>query len=474
MTYKQKIVNIIGKNMNLLEKIYNLLGDRKTTKVIDEINLQLYKEDYYSDYDISKYSDIIHGPISYYVMYVEGKIIYLFGDRHTDINECYNTKDDSKQLTKILDEIFRIKNKNVIIDYFSETSIIYNKEVCDTKYDTASELIKLEKYFCNEGCFKSDDINRQKCKRTFPNVRFQKGDPRSIDIFTYLVTLFHIMYIIMIKYKHDNIPLVEFIEFYDVNIVNIFKNKIIKLNTKVNKFIIWHCLNMMLILFCEQMRISYNKHRYIDIFMETPFLKKMEVFMKEMLNINKKYIKQYNKILWKNIKDLGITTNDLKNIMWETLKELYIKYNSKFTVTHTILKQNNKLKEIYGFDLYDRMNKMYYNFPHKQQKNIDEWKGTASPFLMDVYLVGRLFGKPRKAKTPLEIEGKSKIVYIFAGDAHIDKYIEIFKNIFNGKIIFKYSHRHSYRTKLEESIRKKLIEKEGNKWYYKNDSKYMT
>jgi hypothetical protein len=404
------------------------------------------------------YSHIL-GPVELSELYNEKlkKHIYLFGDIHTPQNNCDYPR--SINISDFLEKII-LDNKNKIIDIFLEFATLTKKlEQEDTKQLEALKK-SLENTETNQG-FLFDDvkekwkkcltIDKEKCKKKYPNLRMHTVDVTQINKKYWNLVQFQISETkrknIIKHYKDIIYPIYinisdadkkETIESFGDHIKDRFK-QFTSLDSIINNDKIKDDLLSYLGLTQDSYKISDATHdldRFFNQTLPSDYLDMVKKLFDDLTNIDafEESLKINRQLL--KINNIEIR-NKIRKFFDKTFYNKVLTYAEQFNKDHLILKNvfdykairkelNNFIKEPrnrtienikeYVSSLHvNRLKALYTIKFFEYFEKINEDIFSLLRAIMDIYLIARMFSTFEEEDTPT-------YSVIYAGAWHTDNY----------------------------------------------------
>lgn len=380
--------------------------------VIDNnILCKLIKNTHNETMDMINKINKIYGPVSFY--YLEGgdKKIILFGEYHKRVkgDRCKDKNGKKISVENFLS--FNIKNNSNFIDLFVEFHdyfFPYRENRKNLIFSESSTLSNIVKELYEYGC--KDRIDNPVVSCISGNLRLHSIDSRGYDYWNHLINN-------KIKY---------------VNIGNDF-----------------------IISFIGLMIVSFNFNTFYDQLQNT------QLFNEYLFNINKcveVFLKTYRDNIPKFFTNFDIFYDIISNYLYPL-----IKIDKQLRNIENI-ELKNQIIDIFKNDLknYFRMiegkgnffadNIYYYTTKEIDLKNLMSIFSSYLPFnyfLVDFYVISRIFRNFSGGIYNLS----PKNIIVYAGDAHISKYIEILSKL-------NFEEKYSRKNEMIGSMREGFIDPE--------------
>jgi len=394
----------LNSSIEMLNDVLEYIEDNKEQIFGNDVLLKLFNN-YYNKTPIPKINLNIVGPYFYKHYYAESYNeisnfnIYLFGEKHNQINNCIENKLENIYNIPIEDYLnYKMQNSSSFSDLYLEYEKIENDSIEYIDGNLRNIYKKFKK--CNDETIIYSDC--ELFRYHYVDLRFMEIESKySNSLITIIKDLYNITY--ELELNSDNIKEEEmdtFSKIYTLFIKKIIN--IIDIHTNVDKLINFFYTNIVL--------NNINQKELINSYL----ISEIESYIK---------------------KDLQTRTN---TILPRLIKILNIFIKSSDAFDKKKISSKNKIIEI--FDIYE----IYVN----ERDNFDKFLNFMNKFLhkllnilvsieastMDIYALSRIFrfyNNDRKYNEPKFV----KNVYIYAGTNHILKYCEFIESLKSFKLV---------------------------------------
>lgn len=323
------------------------------------------------------------------------RYIYFFGDYHSIEPKCFNDEGKKTEVQDFLEFVLNENKKNTI-DFFLEIPSIEEGDI----HLGNSYIDKIADKFID--CFKVDKKN---CSKKYPNLRAHYVDRRQEPIFENISSLTRIVLdtkrALYSSFKDTGVILSE------------NEKKRILLEPELNaKFKLLKFRKMLYHIYLRNF-LSNSKTSINDIltiFTDHTLLLTKIKFYKQLENIEDKKTANFIKEYFEN----KLSSFQNRTLIIEFLEEFLSQPYNK-------AKDNDKgTKKVYNKLSYEEI--LFY------LEEILKYNA----YYMDAYTIARLFRNYENPKSGREKAEKAKYIMVYAGDAHIDNYLDFF-NEYNSK-----------------------------------------
>jgi hypothetical protein len=385
----------------------------------------------------------ISGPISFISFDDNGRKIYLFGDEHFDKKgncetDYKNVKISCLQVDKhnskkkvcydfvyFLEKLFNINEKSKeYIDFYLETPF-QKRYMRQEKTGDVDYITSIEKVF--KKCFLR---NKSKCKfkkTRFHYIDFRIKNVKTVSSITYILVNFIQTIKKQINHFKDDKKKIKIIKnkirFYDILAKRLYQKKI---NQKLLQSYFEDNFRETMNKIFKQVTRGLNQKKY----------KRYLIYVKKVFKQASNYYKIRNKkkvhLIKSQLDALRKEGVQFKNHEMADLIEEFVKknYNNKVDLVlfqsyfKDYIVQLNKYIKNKNIDEYDEYNKKINQFLMGSIIEMDA-------HIFDAYLLGRLFRTFKYTKRKKHIP--SKTIVIYAGNYHIQNYVNFFVDVLGMK-----------------------------------------